>query len=181
MPRLHGEAERVEQQFRSGVGEFIGGTAVVAAVVQEHLVIPDVLANGDAHFCAENFHRRVAGGRLEVAVLVEHVVSRQQRLVADGADLAVLQHGGGVLRRAAGVGFVGGGVAHDGDRLAAALGQALESLLILAEERRLGQQVARRIAAHRQLGQHNQLRAGLVGAEPRVGDLVRVPAEVADG
>ena len=111
VPRRGGE---IEQQFRSGVGEFVGGTAVVAAVVQEHLVIPDVFANGDTHFCAENFHRRVAGRRLEVAVLVEHVVSRQQRLVADGADLAVLQHGGGVLRWAAGVGFVGGGVAHDG-------------------------------------------------------------------
>ena len=177
-PRRGGE---VEQQLRSAGGEFLGGTAVVAAVVQEHLVVPDVLANGDAHFRAENFHRRVAGRRLEVAILVEHVVVRQQRLVADGGHLAVLQHGGGVLRRAAGVGFVGGGVAHHGDRHAAALGQALERLLVLPEERRLGQQVARRVAAQRQLGQHNQRRAGLVGTPPCVDDFVHVPVEVADG
>ena len=100
--------------------------------------------------------------------------------MADGVDLAVLQHGGGVLRWAAGVGFVGGGVAHDGDRLAAALGQALERLLVSAEERRLGQQVARRIAAHRQLGQDNQLRAGFVGTSPCIDDFVRVPVKVPD-
>ena len=61
------------------------------------------------------------------------------------------------------------------------LGQALERLLVSAEERRLGQQVTRRIAAKRQLGQHDQFGAGFVGTPPCVDDFVRVPVEVADG
>ena len=177
-PRRGGE---VEQQFRAGGGQFLGGTAVVAAVVQEHLVVPDVLADGDAHLGAEDLHRRVIGRRLEVAILVEHVVGRQQRLVANGGHLTALEDGGGVAGWPAGVGLVYGGVANDDGRPAAALGQAIERLPVLAEERRLGQQVARRVAAQRQLRQQDQRRTGLVGALPHPGDHVGVPVEVADG
>ena len=65
--------------------------------------------------------------------------------------------------------------------LQTALGQARECRLVLPEERRLGQQVARRIAAQRQLRQHNQLCAGLVGAPPRIDDFVGVSVEIANG
>lgn len=42
--------------------------------MDEHVVVPNVLADGDADFFAVNLHRLDAFGRLKVAVLVEHIV-----------------------------------------------------------------------------------------------------------
>ena len=43
------------------------------------------------------------------------------------------------------------------------------------------QQVSRRVAAERQLRKHDQIRPGLVGTLPSLGDLFRVAVEISDG
>ena len=65
---------------------------------------PDVLADRDADAPAQDFHRRIRVGRLEVARLVEDIVGRQQGLAHDATRVSALEHGGGIVKRLAGRG-----------------------------------------------------------------------------
>ena len=61
---------------------------MIAAALPEVAVVPDVLADADAEPAAAELEHLRAVERLEVAVLVEHVVGRQQRLAEALVDAA---------------------------------------------------------------------------------------------
>ena len=62
-----------------------------------------------------------------------------------------------------------------------ARGELVERVGGRVEEAVLQQQVLGRVAGQRQLGEHDELGAGVAGALGPVGDLGRVAVEVADG
>ena len=58
---------------------------------------PDILANRDADSLASVLDHRHRSGRLEVTILVEHIVSRQQAFAGRSLDLAVYAKHRGVV------------------------------------------------------------------------------------
>ncbi len=116
------------------------------------------------------------GTRLEVALLVEDAVVRQPQLAVDAGDLAVGEHGRGVVDV---VGVLGEADDRDDvDRLGGQVGKGSGRLV---EEVRLEQQVLGRVAGQRQLGEDDQRRAALARLDGGGGDPVRVAGDVADG
>jgi len=162
------------------------GLALIAALAEEALVVPTVLADDDADPPAGD-HDDVALGRrvgLEVTRLVEDVVRRQQRLGGDDAPRAAVQQRDGVVQRPAAAGL-GQLVAHDAaDEHRQAGGHGARQLgergVVRGEEARPHQQVLRRIAADRQLGEHRQLGAAGLRARGEAGDAPGVAGQVAD-
>jgi hypothetical protein len=99
VPRRRG---KVEDDFRALRDEFLDGVAAAKPFRPEILVVPDVLAKGDAEFAAIELEGRGAFGRFKITVFVKNVVSRKQALVRAPDDFSVLQNGGGVAERASG-------------------------------------------------------------------------------
>ena len=64
---------------------------------------PDVFANGDADSPTGDGENFPAAARLEVAVFIEDIVSRQKRLEAFADRLAALEQGSGVEERLAAI------------------------------------------------------------------------------
>ena len=118
--------------------------------------------------------RRVAD--LEVALLVEHAVVRQEHLAVDAAHLAVGEHGERVedVLRVLGEPDQRDGVAH-------VLRDLVQGPPARRQEMGLEQQVLGRVAVHGQLREHDQLRARVDAAVQVVADLARVAVDVADG
>ena len=111
---------------------------------------------------------------LEVALLVEHAVVRQEDLAVDRPHLSVGQHGErvvDVLR-----------VLREPDQRDHPLDVARDAIERAAaglQEVRFQQQVLRRITVDRQLGEDDDLRAGLGRLAEVVADLGGVPIDVA--
>ncbi len=117
---------------------------------------------------------RAAG--LEVALLVEDAVVGEVDLAVDRMDCAVGEDGGRVEDVLGPL-----GEADDRDDVACLSGKLLEGLAGVREEVLLEQQVLGRVSGQRQLGEHDQLRAGLAGLTQACGDLLGVARDVADG
>jgi hypothetical protein len=83
----------VEDQVRALGDEFLHGIAAIEAVGPEIFVVPDVLADGDAELATVEHERRDTFSRLEVTVLVEDIVRRQQRFCSAPDDQSVLENG----------------------------------------------------------------------------------------
>ncbi len=137
--------------------------------------LPDVLADGgaDEHVAVLEQDEVAAGG--EVAVLVEHAVVRQEALVVDRLHLAgctdrepVVQVADEVRR------------ADERDDAAGRARNLLERALRVLYELGPEQEVFRRVAGHRELGEEDDLGAGLLGLLHPADDLLAVPLEVAD-
>ena len=112
----------------------------------------------------------------EVALLVEHRVVGQQLLAVDPGDGAVGADGRGVVEV-----VVGLGEADDGDRTAVGgRGELGRRLHRRGDEARLQEEVLRRVAAHHELAEDDQVDALAGRARIGLGDLVDVAGEVAD-
>ena len=134
---------------------------MVAAPLPEVAIVPDVLADADAEPPAADVEHLRAVERLEVAVLVEDVVGRQQRFAEALLDAAVAQQHGGVEERPPFVRRVRLGQADQHrrtDRRASRASVASASQL-RAHEAGAEQQIARQVADQRQLRRHGQLGA----------------------
>jgi hypothetical protein len=159
LPRCHGEAEMLTIERRALLHEFVHGVGAVAALGPEVGVVPDVLADGEGDLLAAEFDGRDFLGGLEVAVLVEDVVGRQERLHHAMRDLAALDDGGGVVERAAGARGVAVDVAGDERDVADRFRKRVEALESARDEVVAQKQIAGRVAAEEQLGSQHQLGA----------------------
>ncbi len=113
---------------------------------------PDVLADGDRAALASDRHQQVARARLEVALLVEDAVVRQQTLVVDRLDRAVAHQRRSVAETA--VGAVNEPDERGDLRRSGELAQRVEGTV---HEVRPREQVLRRIAGKRELGQDHEV------------------------
>ena len=79
---------QVDDRLGAGADQLLDRIVVVAAALPEVAIVPDVLADADAEPRAAEVEHLRAVERLEVAVLVEDVVGRQQRLAEALLDAA---------------------------------------------------------------------------------------------
>ncbi|MNS87869.1 hypothetical protein D3C72_1218250 [compost metagenome] len=128
--------------------------------IGQRLGEPQVFADQQAHRNAINLEHAAATVRvdIEVAALVEHRVIGQLALAVGLLHQAITQHAGRVVDH--GTGRLRP-TDHSSDATARR-GNAGHRLLALVQEARAQQQVLRRIAADRQLGEHHQPGAVLV-------------------
>jgi hypothetical protein len=180
---LDGEGRRrdVDQEIRARIHQLLDGIFAVQPVRPEVAVVPNVLADGNAQAAPAKGHRRDGGGGLEVAPFIEDVVGGQQRLAPDGHDLAVVDQRPPSWRcRPAFTSDSTSGKPTSTascparsctDRTALALARLQKSLAL--------QQIARRIAAHHELGQDQQVGPGRVGHG--LADKAQIALEIADG
>jgi hypothetical protein len=110
----------------------------------------------------DRFHREA---RLEIPVLVEHVVRGQQRLVVSGHDRASAAERRGIEERLSSPCRVRSDTPDDeAETLIGQRGDAIEQIQIRADECVMVQQVARGIPRRRQLREHGELCAFRPGA-----------------
>ena len=86
---MNGEAERLTIAWAPAADQLLDRIVVVAAALPEVAIVPDVLADADAEPPAAEVEDLRAVERLEVAVLVEDVVGRQERLAESPLDASV--------------------------------------------------------------------------------------------
>ena len=91
LPAVNGDADRLTIALAPARTSSSIGIVVIAAPLPEVAIVPDVFADADAQPTAADIERLRTVERLEVAVFVEDVVGRQQRLAEPRADLAALQ------------------------------------------------------------------------------------------
>ncbi len=105
LAQVKGRGSQIDEQFGPGrrvvqqVGHRVGGVELPG---EEILVVPDILADGDAQgqtFVAV-WDAQLAG--LEVAGLVKDIVAGQQPFVGSAENLAVFKEDGAVVQRFAG-------------------------------------------------------------------------------
>ena len=138
---------------------------------------PGVLADRDADPDAADAEEVAGVGALgEVAMLVEHLVVGQLALAVDADDPAVGAHGQRVEE------LVAGPVdeADEGGAPTGGGGDPVERLEVVGDEARLQQQVLRRVAGDRQLGERHQVAAVGLGRLDRVDEALDVAVEIAD-
>jgi hypothetical protein len=162
---------RGDGQDQLGAGERLGGRGAGR--------IPDVLADVHRDDRAPGPVRQLEHGGLdpglEVPVLVEDAVVRQVLLVVDAGEAAVVGH----RRRVRDVVPPVHEADDDGEADRGA-DDVVEGAQVALDERRLEEEVLRRVAGERQLGEGHQVDAEGAGARQRLEDAARVPLEVAD-
>ena len=137
--------------------------------------LPDVLTDGRAD---ENVpvleQEEVVAGR-EVAVLVEDAVVGQEALAVDGLDLAGRADRTGVVEVAVEVRR-----AHERDDPAGGPRDLLQRALRRPDEAGAEQEVLRRVAGDRELGEEDEVGARVLGLGEATEDALAVAVEVAD-
>ena len=141
---------------------------------------PDILADGDAEFHPGDFDGRDDLRRLEIAILVEDIVSRQQRFVDFAEGLPAREDRGGVVEGPSGPG-VDIDEPDDERHIADRRVQFLKNLQIQRNKARLEDEILRRVTGERQLRGEHDLRATGNEITIRREDLFRVSAEVTNG
>ncbi len=155
----------VDEEVRVLVRELAHRIPVIQAPRPERLVVPDVLADRDAQAHALELERRHGAGRLEVAVLVEDVVGGQQRLLPAPRHAPLAAERDRVHQRLArGRGVPVDETDQDAERRGRERRHAIELLEVQVDEAVVIQQIARRIAGRRHLGEHDEVGAPGVGA-----------------
>ena len=104
MPRIAADTQPVQLIFDfdstvvalEGLDELARGVPQVAAFVPKGFVVPDILADRQADFVPVEIDRRVFLCRLEIAVLVEDIVGREQGLEDEARRSAFFENGGGI-------------------------------------------------------------------------------------
>ena len=91
LPAENGDADRLTIASAPGAHQLLDRIVVVAAALPEVAIVPDVLADADAEPAPAELEDLRAVKRLEVAVLVEDVVGRQQRLAESLLDAPVAE------------------------------------------------------------------------------------------
>ena len=122
---------------------------------------------------AHEIERLYREARLEIPVLIEHVIRRQQRLVMSPDNGASLAERRGIEERFSRTCRVRSDTPDDqAEPLVGQGGDAIEQVEIRADEGVVVQQVAWRIPGGRQLREHGELRPGRAGAVDRRADLL---------
>jgi len=159
----------------------------ILALGEELFVVPAVLADHYADARArvlDDVLLRLAP-RLEVAAFVEHVVGRQQALASHDARLAAKEPRCRVVQRAsarrARVLVLGNAAEQHRQIVRNARRELCERTFVGAQELGTHEQVLRRIAAERQLGEHRELGALRLRALRERDDARAVAREVTDG
>ena len=177
MPRAR---RKVEHEIEFALGEPRYGIDVVKAPGGDALVRPDIFAHRQTDALSRKFKNRRLTRRLKVAIFVEHVVSRQQTFVRDVLHLAVPAEHRGIKREAAVAGFVRDHRAEHGRHIADAAREFVRARFDVGDEAFFEEQIARRVAAHRELREKHQL--GAFGDERLISveDTAAVSGEIAD-
>jgi hypothetical protein len=87
----------VEQEIRAGLDALLHGVTRIEALRPEMLVVPDILANRDAHAETAELMDAYGAARLEIARLVKDIVEGQE-------DLGVIKHYAAAHKQRRGVG-----------------------------------------------------------------------------
>ena len=155
-----------------GADELFDRIVVVAAALPEVAIVPDVLADADAEPPAAELEDLRAVERLEVPVLVEDVVGRQERLAKALLDAPVADERRGVEERPAFVGRIRLGQADERRRRPTEVVRAsvVERVPASLHEVRAEQQIARQVADQRQLRRDREIGAAVRGRARRLGD-----------
>jgi hypothetical protein len=181
LAEVPGRGGDIEDDAGTLAGEVQRGIARVTALPPEILVIPHVFADGEADLDAVELDRRVPGGRLEITVLIKHIVSGQQRFGARGDNAPVLEQGDGVGHLAAGAAFIAPHETNQQTRLSRGGGQLLQRLQVARHKRRALQEIARRVASDGQFWCHHDFRTRVATAPVGGEDAGDVAREIADG
>ena len=171
----------VQDDLRPLPRQLVDRIAAVDFRAEDFVVEPEILADGDACFDAGDVDDTNAASRLEVAQLVEDVVSRQQRLVLLMHDPAVLCDERRVVQRFPAPALVFRDAAEDERDLAGYGGERVTNLERRCHENVAVEQIARRIARHGQFRDHHDLGAAANAFFIRSPDQLGVRAQRADG
>src|SRR5207244_13339264 len=117
--------------------------------------LPEVLADRRADQGLAVLEQKQVASRREVAVLVEDAVVREEAFPVDGLDLAARANGASVVEVAVEV-----GEADEGGQPARVAGELAQGLRRGTDEARPQQQVLRRVAGDRQLGEEDDVSPG---------------------
>ncbi len=139
--------------------------------------LPQVLADRQAERRFAELEQADLGARLEVPLLVEHAVVRQEALAVEAGHAAVRADEARVVEAA----VLGVRRPDERDDARGRLRHLPGSLRSRADEGGAEQEVLRRVARDRELREHDEVGArGARLGDPR-DDAVTVPVEVADG
>ena len=185
-PQRVGGRRDVHHQFSTTRDQVGDGVALVAGVVPEALVVPDVLADREAE---PEPHRpgrrsRARRRRQEVAGLVEDVVGGEQRFPPHRCDPAILQQRHRVVEaggRCAGRALREAEGHPDPARPPGRSPQLLDRGGAAGHELGHVEEVARRVARDGQLREGNQVGPRVPGPPGDLADLARIAVEVPDG
>ncbi len=181
LPTENGDAERLTIACGAGANELLDRIVVVAAPLPEVAIVPDVFADADAEPASGDVQRLRAVKRLEVPILVEDVVGRQERLAKTMFDAAAAEKRRGVEQRSSLVRRIRLGQSDERRRAVGERdGEPLEPFPASGDEIAGQQQIARQIADERQLRRDGEIGAPAPGLARRVGDQARVALEIAD-
>ena len=164
-----GRGGDVDDHLRSSRDQLLDGVAQVPRLLPELLVVPEVLADGDAQPRSRHLDQRSRLRRgIEVATFVEDVVRRQQALPDDGGDATALDESDGVVQAGAGAPVALGKSNQRRNAIEHGIGrQLLQHGPATIDELTQLEEVFRRVAAERELGKEHELRA-LFGGPGRV-------------
>ncbi len=137
--------------------------------------LPDVLADRRPDERVPETDEQQVAALGEVPMLIEDAVVREELLPVDASDLTV-----GAYRACVCEVAVEPRRADEGDEPGRRGGRLCKRLARRLQKAGAEQQVLRRIAGHRELGEEDEVRAGRSRLAERADDLVAVPAEVAD-
>ena len=178
MPRRRG---KVKDDFRALPDEFLDRVTAIKPFRPEILVVPDVLADGDAEFAAIERKRGDAFGRFKIAVFVKNVVSREQAFVRAPDNFPVLQNGGGIAERASGTLGIFTNTTDAQWNGADAFGGFRECRKIGLNKIGAQEQIARRVATEKQFRCDDEFRAERAGFFITGDEFLPVRGKVADG
>ncbi len=156
---LPGRGGDVHHERRAHADEIVDGVGAITSLGPEIGIVPDVLANRHGDLLAAQIDRRDFLGRLEIAVLIENVVGRQERLHDPVKNFPVLNHRRGVAQRAARAVGIAVDVAGNERNFTNGLRKEIEAFEAALNEIFAQQQVAGRVAAKEKFRGENQLRA----------------------
>ena len=180
-----GRGRNIDEQVSARSHQLFDGIFAIQAPGPEIAVVPHVLADRDAEAMAGEVDRGHGLGWLEIAPFIENVVGRQQRLAVDRNNAPLVNErcrvGNPATHRRLGQQFRKSDD-HPG-RAAGRFASHPRHQAVQAAHTRLDkgwplQEIARRIARERQLGKHQEIRAGRLGRDQSILGQAQVPVEV---
>ena len=176
-----GRGRHVEDDSGAGGGELVDRIVMVTPPLPEVAIVPDVLADADPNARTGDVEQLRAVIRLEIAVFVEDVVGRQQRLAETVLDAAAAQQHRAVEERTPFIGRVRLGQTDQHRRKSGRVPrEGVNRVPAAAHEARAEEQVARQVADQRELGRGGQIGVGGRGDLQRLENQSCVAGEIAD-
>src|SRR5687768_12512673 len=88
------EGRRVDrhQKVRAHLNQLLRRIVLIEPLLPERLVIPEILADGNAELRLIQIEQSALTPRLEITRIVEHVILRQKRLVRETDQLPIANY-----------------------------------------------------------------------------------------